>query len=148
MMSCGVADIIATCFGGRNRRCGMAFAERVLAQGRDDAKTGNGAQRRSGAECERLWEAVESDLLGGQKLQGVDTCREVMRCLRATGHASPCATTKKGVGGGVGNGLSSSDGDGDGGALHDETAAQFPLFSRIHSIACEGGDVHSLFHWQ
>merc|ERR1719161_1925852 len=49
--SCGVADLITTCFAGRNRKCAEAFAaSRVDGKGRD-------------------WEELESELLNGQKLQ-------------------------------------------------------------------------------
>mmetsp|Transcript_99974 Transcript_99974/g.283005 ORF Transcript_99974/g.283005 Transcript_99974/m.283005 type:complete len:324 (+) Transcript_99974:1-972(+) len=54
--SCGVADLITTCFGGRNRKCAEAF---VKAQG---AKT---------------WQDIEKELLGGQKLQGTLTAQEI-----------------------------------------------------------------------
>merc|ERR1712025_995699 len=50
--SCGVADLITTCFAGRNRKCAEAFA----------------ASRVSGRE--RSWEDIEAELLSGQKLQG------------------------------------------------------------------------------
>ena len=66
--SCGVADLITTCFGGRNRKCAAAFAERA-----DKGVT---------------WEALEAELLGGQKLQGTGTCDEVVADL---GHAGRLA---------------------------------------------------------
>lgn len=52
--SCGIADLITTCFGGRNRKCAEAFV-----------KTG------------KSWEEIETELLGGQKLQGTLTAKEV-----------------------------------------------------------------------
>lgn len=58
--SCGVADLITTCYGGRNRKCAAAFAE------------ANGA---------RTWDDIEADLLGGQKLQGTLTAKEVHEVL-------------------------------------------------------------------
>merc|ERR1712151_127667 len=54
--SCGVADLITTCFGGRNRKCADAF---VKANGSKD------------------WEQIEKELLGGQKLQGTLTAQEI-----------------------------------------------------------------------
>eukprot|EP00928_Gymnodinium_smaydae_P008512 TRINITY_DN1309_c0_g1_i6.p2 TRINITY_DN1309_c0_g1~~TRINITY_DN1309_c0_g1_i6.p2 ORF type:complete len:369 (-),score=118.00 TRINITY_DN1309_c0_g1_i6:195-1301(-) len=54
--SCGVADLITTCFGGRNRKCAEAF---VRAKG---AKS---------------WDTIEKELLGGQKLQGTLTAQEI-----------------------------------------------------------------------
>merc|ERR1719181_1686312 len=54
--SCGVADLITTCFGGRNRKCAEAF---VRSKG---AKT---------------WTDIEKELLGGQKLQGTLTSQEL-----------------------------------------------------------------------
>jgi glycerol-3-phosphate dehydrogenase (NAD+) len=62
--SCGIADLITTCYGGRNRKCAETFA-----------RLGRGAQ----------WEAIEADLLGGQKLQGTLTCQDVHACLLARG---------------------------------------------------------------
>jgi len=54
--SCGVADLITTCFGGRNRKCAEAFIR------------GKGA---------KSWDAIEKELLGGQKLQGTLTAQEI-----------------------------------------------------------------------
>uniref|UniRef100_UPI00358E2A9A glycerol-3-phosphate dehydrogenase [NAD(+)], cytoplasmic-like n=1 Tax=Myxine glutinosa TaxID=7769 RepID=UPI00358E2A9A len=57
--SCGVADLITTCYGGRNRRVAEAFA-------------------RSGKSIEEL----EKELLKGQKLQGPQTAAELYRILQ------------------------------------------------------------------
>ncbi|XP_074310754.1 glycerol-3-phosphate dehydrogenase [NAD(+)] [Silene latifolia] len=59
--SCGVADLIATCFGGRNRKVGEAFA-----------KWGG----------KRPFEELEAEMLQGQKLQGVLTAKEVYDVLK------------------------------------------------------------------
>lgn len=58
--SCGIADLITTCFGGRNRKCAEAFA-----------KQGG----------KRSWEDIEGELLQGQKLQGTLTAFEVAKIL-------------------------------------------------------------------
>ena len=60
--SCGIADLITTCFGGRNRKCAEAF---VL--------TG------------KEWHELEVELIGGQKLQGTLTCAEVHKMLERAG---------------------------------------------------------------
>ncbi|KDN50866.1 NAD-dependent glycerol-3-phosphate dehydrogenase [Tilletiaria anomala UBC 951] len=60
--SAGVADLITTCFGGRNRRCAEAFV-----------KTG------------KPFAVLEKELLKGQKLQGTETAREVHAFLKARG---------------------------------------------------------------
>lgn len=59
--SCGIADLITTCFGGRNRKCAEAFVT-------------------SG----KSWDEIETELLGGQKLQGTLTAAEVYQVLRRT----------------------------------------------------------------
>lgn len=60
--SCGMADLITTCMGGRNRKCAEAF-------GRAE-------------EGKRDWELIEKEVLNGQKLQGTSTCMEVVRVLK------------------------------------------------------------------
>ncbi|KAI8975631.1 glycerol-3-phosphate dehydrogenase 1 [Mycotypha africana] len=60
--SCGVADLITTCSGGRNRRVAEAFA-----------KTG------------KPIDELEKELLNGQKLQGTLTAHEVHQFLSARG---------------------------------------------------------------
>ncbi|XP_043724527.1 glycerol-3-phosphate dehydrogenase [NAD(+)] [Telopea speciosissima] len=62
--SCGVADLITTCLGGRNRKVAEAFAR-------------NGGQR--------SFDELEAELLQGQKLQGVSTAREVYEVLSNRG---------------------------------------------------------------
>jgi len=76
--SCGVADVITSCFGGgRNARCAEAFV-------------------RTGQE----WQQLEAELLGGQKLQGTLTCAQVARVLqqaRAAPHEFPLFTATHAV---------------------------------------------------
>jgi glycerol-3-phosphate dehydrogenase (NAD+) len=62
--SCGVADLITTCFGGRNRKVAEAY---VAAAGT------------------KSWDVLEAELLGGQKLQGVLTSHEVQAVLKKKG---------------------------------------------------------------
>uniref|UniRef100_P52425 Glycerol-3-phosphate dehydrogenase [NAD(+)] n=1 Tax=Cuphea lanceolata TaxID=3930 RepID=GPDA_CUPLA len=58
--SCGVADLITTCLGGRNRKVAEAFAK-------------NGGKR--------SFDDLEAEMLRGQKLQGVSTAKEVYEVL-------------------------------------------------------------------
>ena len=60
--SAGIADLITTCFGGRNRRCAEAFVK-----------------------TRKPFHVLEAELLNGQKLQGTETAREVHEFLRAHG---------------------------------------------------------------
>ncbi|XP_078538552.1 glycerol-3-phosphate dehydrogenase [NAD(+)], cytoplasmic-like isoform X2 [Lissotriton helveticus] len=57
--SCGVADLITTCYGGRNRKVAEAFA-----------KTGKSI------------EELEKEMLNGQKLQGPQASAEVYKILK------------------------------------------------------------------
>ncbi|XP_064330625.1 glycerol-3-phosphate dehydrogenase [NAD(+)], cytoplasmic isoform X3 [Phalacrocorax carbo] len=57
--SCGVADLITTCYGGRNRKVAEAFA-----------KTGKSIEQ------------LEKEMLNGQKLQGPPTSAELHRILK------------------------------------------------------------------
>ena len=138
LQSCGVADLVATCFGGRNARCAAEFARRLLKQS-SDLSNGESARKSDGihdhnsasngdncgasngnsavAGLSELWRAVESELLHGQKLEGVGTCREVVQCLRST-------------------------------ESQRRAGCSFPLITRIHGIAMEGASLDSLFQWQ
>eukprot|EP00808_Paulinella_micropora_P007908 g73788.t1 len=60
--SCGVADLITTCYGGRNRQCAEAFVT-----------MGGG------------WDSIEKKLLNGQKLQGTLTAIEIGNYLKTKG---------------------------------------------------------------
>ncbi|KAJ7317874.1 hypothetical protein JRQ81_004036 [Phrynocephalus forsythii] len=57
--SCGVADLITTCYGGRNRKVAEAFA-----------KTGKSIEQ------------LEKEMLNGQKLQGPQTSAELNHILK------------------------------------------------------------------
>uniref|UniRef100_A0A4X2KIA2 Glycerol-3-phosphate dehydrogenase [NAD(+)] n=2 Tax=Vombatus ursinus TaxID=29139 RepID=A0A4X2KIA2_VOMUR len=57
--SCGIADLVATCYGGRSRKVAEAFA-------------------RTGKSLEEL----EKEILNGQKLQGPPTVRELYKILK------------------------------------------------------------------
>jgi glycerol-3-phosphate dehydrogenase (NAD+) len=62
--SCGVADLIATCYGGRNHRVAQEFAKH---------------------EGSKSFATLEAELLNGQKLQGVLTSMEVQSVLKSKG---------------------------------------------------------------
>merc|ERR1712192_49899 len=57
--SCGLADLVTTCFGGRNFKCAKAFAEQP----------------------DKSCAEIEEELLQGQKLQGTGTCEEIVSVL-------------------------------------------------------------------
>jgi glycerol-3-phosphate dehydrogenase (NAD+) len=65
--SCGVADLITTCFGGRNRKCAEIFAKTKVAG------------------TPKGWDTIEAEELNGQKLQGTGTAKDVMTCLEKQG---------------------------------------------------------------
>lgn len=71
LSAAGLADLVATCEGGRNARVGAELARRVLA----------GASPPGPATVD----ALEAELLGGQKLQGALTAAEVADVLQARG---------------------------------------------------------------
>jgi glycerol-3-phosphate dehydrogenase (NAD+) len=77
MESCGVGDLVATCYGGRNR---LVACEWTKAQMEGKPRT---------------FEDLETDLLKGQKLQGVLTSNEVQEILKVRGWESqyPLFTT-------------------------------------------------------
>merc|ERR1712062_64219 len=61
--SAGFADLVTTCFGGRNVRCASEFVKRGGPEGKVD------------------WANVEADILGNQKMQGQLTCKEIYTLL-------------------------------------------------------------------
>ena len=82
--SCGMADLITTCYGGRNRKCAEAFARKCLE---DASKTIDKDMEYCSLEeeCKKRWETIERELLNGQKLQGTPTCMEAYLVLESQG---------------------------------------------------------------
>jgi glycerol-3-phosphate dehydrogenase (NAD+) len=74
--SCGMADLITTCYGGRNRKCAEAFARECVA----DIASGKVISY-DAKQCEELWMKVESEMLNGQKLQGTITSQDAYNLL-------------------------------------------------------------------
>ena len=72
LQSCGMADLITTCYGGRNRTCAEAFAK-VQAE----------VRAKDPADCDKLWSDIEKEMLNGQKLQGTLAAKEVYQLLRS-----------------------------------------------------------------
>lgn len=77
--SCGVADLITTCYGGRNRKCAEAFAREQLERCKGYAI------KETYEECKQRWTRLEKELLNGQKLQGTLTAKEVYMSLKSRG---------------------------------------------------------------
>ncbi|KAK3283669.1 hypothetical protein CYMTET_8649 [Cymbomonas tetramitiformis] len=79
--SCGVADLITTCYGGRNRKVSEAYVGKYK-----ESPSEGGAS---------LWEKLEKELLGGQKLQGFLTSVDLQELLvaRHWEHDFPFFTT-------------------------------------------------------
>ena len=72
--SCGMADLITTCYGGRNRLCAEEFAKRQLQH--KATLTLNFE-----SSCD-LWTRIENELLNGQKLQGTVALKELYMLLK------------------------------------------------------------------
>lgn len=82
--SCGMADLITTCYGGRNRKCAEAFARLRVSSGSGSASSKgktNESQPWKEQACVEAWAKLESDMLNGQKLQGTLTCQEAFEVL-------------------------------------------------------------------
>ena len=79
--SCGLADLITTCYSGRNRKCAEAFARERTNGDVDD--TLSCTIQHEAIKCEHLWKTIEDRLLNGQKLQGTITAKEVYSLLQA-----------------------------------------------------------------
>lgn len=78
--SCGMADLITTCYSGRNRKCAEAFAKEQQNQEQPKDRMSSGAQQ---VTCEASWESIEKNLLNGQKLQGTLTAKEAYALLKS-----------------------------------------------------------------
>lgn len=81
--SCGMADLITTCYGGRNRLCAVEFAKERLVDFAEGSPDDSPVDHIS--LCESRWAKIERNLLHGQKLQGTLTAKEVFHALTSRG---------------------------------------------------------------
>lgn len=118
-LSCGVADLIATCRGGRNSRCGASFTRELIQFHEKSAELVviDDAPVADQMAVKDMWDKVVQVVCEGQHPPGVATCLQVMNCL----------LNKHGGQQGV--------------------FASYPLITRIHQIACAGHSPQKLFHW-
>ena len=79
MEACGVADVIASSYGGRTRKCAEAFARHHLQRSSSSNATS------------KTWAQLEEELLDGQKLPGMHRLQAVMQCLK---HTDPSTQAK------------------------------------------------------
>lgn len=138
LLSCGVADLIATCHSGRNSRCGAAFARALLSfHGPNKGWRSSGSGGSSGGDVgdvnlgakgkddvpeqtqvDKLWAQVFHEVCDGQHPPGIATAAEVVQCL-----------------------LQRYQGD------RHRPFARYPLFTRIHEVAILGQQPDRLFDW-
>jgi glycerol-3-phosphate dehydrogenase (NAD+) len=83
--SCGMADLITTCYGGRNRKCAEVFARKCLGEVVEEKKDDSMDIYSAEEECEKRWQSIETEQLNGQKLQGTPTCKEAYLVLETQG---------------------------------------------------------------
>lgn len=85
--SCGIADLITTCYGGRNRKIGEAFAKTGKVWRSSSISFLKRLCNKTNQEWKCLFfvqtiEQLENELLHGQKLQGPATAAEVHHILK------------------------------------------------------------------
>jgi|LauGreSBDMM110SN_4_FD.fasta_scaffold106999_2 glycerol-3-phosphate dehydrogenase (NAD+) len=125
--SCGISDIVATAFGGRNRKVSEEFGRRLLAMAPIlDVEVKDEDEQSKELRLKMLWDQVEKDLLNGQKMQGLGTLIEVISCLDAYQLKYDCDLKH-------GN--------------HNHYNGRFPLFYRIMEISTQGAKLQTLFDW-
>jgi glycerol-3-phosphate dehydrogenase (NAD+) len=90
MESCGMADLITTCYGGRNRKCAEVFAKQQMADIKEGRVVAQGHKQ-----CEELWSKIEADLLNGQKLQGTITSKDAFNLISSRGVVAEFPLIKK-----------------------------------------------------
>lgn len=113
--SAGVADLITTSFGGRNRKCAEAFV-----------RTG------------KSFDELEEELLDGQKLQGAVTSKEIYEFLEARGRTEGCSSSSFFI-------LFCSSGEADCPLFLFFLLLTVPLFTKVYKISYEGLEPVSLF---
>ena len=111
--------------GGPEEECiERGFFSENRGQGDNDADI-------TEARLTQLWETIEQSMLRGQKLQGVETCREVLHCLAKVGKVDKSYLSYRERSG-----------------CSHRSNSDFPLLCRIYRIALLGDDPISLFNWQ
>jgi glycerol-3-phosphate dehydrogenase (NAD+) len=86
--SCGVADLITTCYGGRNRKVSEAFVKTgkvILQESFSSTITNSLFNSHVFYIFVQSIEVLEKEMLNGQRLQGPMTAAEVNHMLKLRG---------------------------------------------------------------
>eukprot|EP00596_Hydrurales_sp_CCMP1899_P008621 CAMPEP_0119034876 /NCGR_PEP_ID=MMETSP1177-20130426/1900_1 /TAXON_ID=2985 /ORGANISM="Ochromonas sp, Strain CCMP1899" /LENGTH=367 /DNA_ID=CAMNT_0006992677 /DNA_START=274 /DNA_END=1377 /DNA_ORIENTATION=- len=150
LQSCGLADCVASSYGGRNRKCAAEFATWLL----NDSLAGTDKDRVE--VIKDVWREIETRVLGGQKLQGVLTCEEFMACLKfkkldseflpievkkpREGYAQYMARKEMSIDPTLTKDQPTS-------TIQKTSEYKFGLFKRIYAISHHGESPRTLFDW-
>lgn len=84
--SAGVADLITTCLGGRNRKCAEVrghLSSSPLPWSNRRAADGERMLNQAFVTTGKAFDVLEREMLNGQKLQGIYTAKEINQFLKA-----------------------------------------------------------------
>jgi glycerol-3-phosphate dehydrogenase (NAD+) len=118
LLSCGVADLIATCYLGRNSRCGAAFAKNLLHE-LESSSSSSDSDHNEGIAVKPLWAKAVQKVCSGQHPPGISTSSQVYKCLL---HRY--------------------------GDSKERVFERYPLFTRIYEVAREGKTPERMFKWK
>jgi glycerol-3-phosphate dehydrogenase (NAD+) len=118
LLSCGVADLIATCYLGRNSRCGAAFAKNLLHE-LESSSSSSDSDHNEGIAVKPLWAKAVQKVCSGQHPPGISTSSQVFKCLL---HRY--------------------------GDSKERVFERYPLFTRIYEVAREGKTPERMFKWK
>jgi glycerol-3-phosphate dehydrogenase (NAD+) len=140
--SCGIADVIASSIGGRNRKCSEQFVKEYQTPSEINnifmnEETKERKELNTIEAIKNKWMRIEKKLLNGQKMQGLTTLEEFIQCINYinvnnTITKSLCVNTSN---------TKSVD------VSNVDISKEFILFQRIYDISFLGANPTTLFEW-